>query len=410
MKLWFLTLFCIAAALARGQEIDQLLAQANSFLPLGQAGSSSSDPDYQAGTAALDANHFDEAARHFSAVIAKKNSTADGAYYWKAYALNRSGKRAEALTTLAALRQAYPHSKWLDDAKALEVEMHAESGRPVSPSSEDNEELKLIAINSLMQSDPGRALPVLRGVLSSNQSPHLKDRALFVLSQSNAPEARQVLLDIARGKADRGLQREAIRYLSMMGGDEARNDLAQIYKSSNDLDVKREIIHGYLLSDSKVQLEEAARGEKNADLRREAIHTLAQTGGKDELWSLYQSESSPDMKQEIVQSMLLDGDSAHLLEIARTERNSDIRKAAIHTLALTGWGKDNGAFEELYKHESDEATKRELIQGMFLQGNAKALVEIARGEKNPQLKRDIVQQLSIMGSKESTDYMLELLK
>ncbi len=368
------------------------------------------DHDYQAGTHALDGNHFEDAIRDFDNAIARKGSRADGAYYWKAYAQNRLGRRADALATIAELRRSFPQSRWRNDAQALEMEIHAQSGTPVSPGGESNEELKLIALNALMQSDPNQAVPIVKKLLASNQSPGVKDRALFVLSQSGSPEAREVLLDMARGKSDPDLQSKAVRYISMMGGPESRAELAKIYASSSDAGLKREIIRSYLLSGAKAELLQAATTEKNQDLRREAIRTLAQTGGKDELWTLYKGENSPELRNEIVHSMLLDGDSGHLLEIAKTEKDAGVRKSAINTLALTGWGKDSGAMADLYRNEPDPAVKRELIQGMFLQQNAKGLVELARRETNPDLKRDIVQQLSLIHSKEATDYMMEILK
>jgi hypothetical protein len=41
--------------------------------------------------------------------------------------------------------------------------------------------------------------------------------------------------------------------------------------------------------------------------------------------------------------------------------------------------------------------------------SAKGLVEIARKETNPELKREAVQMLSNMKSKEATDYLMELI-
>jgi hypothetical protein len=38
------------------------------------------------------------------------------------------------------------------------------------------------------------------------------------------------------------------------------------------------------------------------------------------------------------------------------------------------------------------------------------LVEIARAEKDPELKREAVKKLSVMNNREATDYLLELLK
>ena len=51
-----------------------------------------------------------------------------------------------------------------------------------------------------------------------------------------------------------------------------------------------------------------------------------------------------------------------------------------------------------------------MVQAFFVQGNATALVQLARQEQDTSVKKDIVQMLSLMQSKEATDYMLELLK
>ena len=51
------------------------------------------------------------------------------------------------------------------------------------------------------------------------------------------------------------------------------------------------------------------------------------------------------------------------------------------------------------------------LEGLFVQNNAHALVEIARSEKDPEMKREAVQKLSVMGhNKEAAEYLMELLK
>jgi hypothetical protein len=50
-----------------------------------------------------------------------------------------------------------------------------------------------------------------------------------------------------------------------------------------------------------------------------------------------------------------------------------------------------------------------VAQALFLAGDSHDLVELARAEKDPGLKQSLVQQLSLMHSKEATDYMLEIL-
>ena len=85
----------------------------------------------------------------------------DGALYWKAYGLGRLGRRPEAQATLAELRKSHPQSRWLGEAKALEVELQQASGKPAGPTNGDDEELKLLALNSLMNTDSEKALPLL---------------------------------------------------------------------------------------------------------------------------------------------------------------------------------------------------------------------------------------------------------
>ena len=58
----------------------------------------------------------------------------------------------------------------------------------MSPSAEPNEELKLLALNSLMVSNPQKALPILRKLLTGNNSDTIKDRAMFVLVQNASPK------------------------------------------------------------------------------------------------------------------------------------------------------------------------------------------------------------------------------
>ncbi len=119
------------------------------------------DTDYKSGRSALDAGQWDQAIAFFDASIAHHSAVADGALYWKAYAQNRAGHRDQALSTIAQLRKSYPSSRWVNDAQALEVEIRGNSGDPVNPNAESNEELKVIALNSLMQSDPNQAFPIL---------------------------------------------------------------------------------------------------------------------------------------------------------------------------------------------------------------------------------------------------------
>src|SRR5436853_243741 len=90
--------------------------------------------------------------------------------------------------------------------------------RPGPRGRETDDDLKLLVLRGIMQSDPDQAIPIIEKVLTSANSPKVKDRALFVLSQSRSPRARDIIAGVAKGNGNPDLQLRAIRYVGMMGG------------------------------------------------------------------------------------------------------------------------------------------------------------------------------------------------
>jgi HEAT repeat protein len=367
------------------------------------------DQTYERGVRALDRREWGRAIETFEEVVQLNGRRADGALYWKAYAQNKSGARPDAMKTLETLRINYPNSRWLSDARALDLEIRQATGQPVAPEQETDEEIKLMALNSLQQTEPERAVPMLDKILRSNQSPRIKERALFVLAQSASPQAREVLAQFARGNANPDLQMKALNYLGLFGGKESGQMLSDIYASSGDVAVKRTILHSYMAGGDRVRLLETAATEKNPALRKDAIHQLGIIGGTNELWGLYQKETSAELKETILRALALGGDADRLVEVARNEKNEDLRRTAIRSLGLMGRSKTGETLVNLYETSPDTSIRNQAIEGMFLQGNATALVALARKETDPAMKKALVNKLSLMGSKEARDYLLELL-
>src|SRR5438270_11716296 len=178
---------------------------------------------YEAATDALDDHEWRRAVTLFTEVARMRGPHADAAIYWAAYAKAKNGDRTDALATLLELQKAFPQSKYIEDAKSLEVEIRQNAGEAVSPEHESDDDVKLMAITGLLNSDPDRAIPILQGILRSpSQSAKMKDRALFVLSQTNSPRAAEVLTSIAKDGSNRGLQSHALKYLGVMGSENGR--------------------------------------------------------------------------------------------------------------------------------------------------------------------------------------------
>src|SRR5467141_393653 len=365
---------------------------------------------YDDGREDLDDDRYDRAAEKFRELAEMNGPQTDAALYWKAYAENRLGKRDTALATIADMKRRFPQSRWQKDATALEIEVKQSTGQPVKPADQSDDELKMLAIQGLMSSDPERTLPLLEKVINGSGSPREKSKALFVLAQSGSPQAREILGRIARGQINPDLQRKAVEYLGIFGGSEARKTLAEFYASSGDASVKHAILRSYMIGGDHERLFAAAKNEKDESLRREAIRQLGLVHGTSELEQLYQAETSTDVRREILQAFFLAGDSAKLLQAAQSEKDPELRRSAIRNLGLVHSNDSGKALQAIYAKETDREVREEVLNAFFLQGNASALVAIARSEKDPELKKTAVQKLSLMHSKEGTDYLMELLQ
>lgn len=358
----------------------------------------------------MDRREWDRAIERFNDVITMKGARADAALHWKAWSQHRNGQPSEALTTIATLAKEYPNSRYLKDAKALEVEVRRNTGQPVRPESQTDDDLKLMAIQALSNADPEQTVPMLEKLLASPNSPRLKERALFVLAQSNSPRAREVLKGLARGSSTPELQAQAINYLGVHGGRESRAALAEVYAATADVDVKRRIMRSFMVSGERDRLLNLAQTEQNAGLRGEAVKQLGVMGAHEALWTLYQKESSLDVKKHILQSMFVAGQAPRLIEIAKSEQNIELRKLAVRQLGHMGGKATGSALVEIYGSDKDPAIRSGVIQALFIQGDAASLVALARKEEDAARKREIVQKLSLMGKNPiARDYMLEIL-
>ncbi len=390
---------------------DRLVAFAPQMGDLRRSGNN--DRLYDAGQRALENRRWDEALEDFNQVSSRGGTRADGAFYWKAYTLNKLGRRDDSLAAIAELRKSFPNSRWLDDAKALELEVKQASGQKVAPETETDEDLKLLALNGLMQSDPDRAFPLLEKLLHGAQSPKLKRNAVYVLAASSSPRAQQMLEQIARGQGNPDLQILAIRYY----GERRRQNpngsqiLSEIYSSSSDPAVKRAVLSAFESSRDKDRLMQIARNEKSQDLRLEAVRRLASmSDARADVWQLYQSESSPEIRMQILEALPQNGNLDKFVEVAKTDKDPRLRRVAIQQLANQRAAATGDALVSIYNADQDSDVRRTVVDALYSQRNAKDLVQVARAEKDPRMKQRIVERIANMKSPEATEYLMEILK
>jgi hypothetical protein len=395
----------------------------NDFVQKGSAQLSADDKAYNDGQTALNESRWADALGKFEQVIRGKGSRADAATYWKAFSLNKLGRQDEALTTIGELRRNYPKSRWINDARALEVEIRPNNqditvnpgqgktgGTTNATGPCGDEELKLLALNRLMDRDEERAVPLLERFLQNQNCKRLRERALFVLGQSDNPKAIEMITRIAKGELYPDLQTKAIHQIGIVNANERNmQTLAQIYSTTNNYDIKRTILHTYGVNGSKELLLQAARGEKDPKLQRDAIQGLGISGATKELRQLYKEANNYEAKSAILNAFIVTGDSEGSEEIAKTETDPKLKRQAIRNIGVSGGRNSGPALVDIYQKSNDPEIKKAALEGLFVSDNAKSLVQLARAEKDPEMRKRIVERLSVMDNKDANDYLIEIL-
>jgi len=258
------------------------------------------DDAYTTGTHAMDEHRWQDAVSAFDKVIGEKGKRVDAALYWKAYSLNKLGKTQLALATCDQLHSQFADSSWNKDCNTISVDVQVDPkvmaadnmklridrvhpyvkirpdiGGDSGVARGSDEDLKMLALNSLLNRDPATALPLLRGILSGNQPLSVKKHALFVLAQSKSPEAEGILHDAALGKLDPQLQEQAIQAMAVFQGKRANDTLAEVYRTTTDPKIKSSIISAMFITKDAPRMVEMARNEKDLALKRRIVSELA---------------------------------------------------------------------------------------------------------------------------------------
>jgi tetratricopeptide (TPR) repeat protein len=268
----------VSLAMANAQEkanvvINQGKGQPFQFYTHG----GSPDQWYSQARSFIERDQYDRAMDPLEKVISAKGERADAAMYWKAYSQLKLARRDEALATLGQMQKQYPASKWVGEARALEVEIKQAAGQPVSADAA-NDDLKLLALQGILRTDPEAAFPVVEKMLMGGSSVRVKERALFVLSQNRSERAQQIIGNVARSTSNPDLQMTAIRTLGVSNSPDAINTLTAVYRGDSSVDAKKAIINALAVSRNAAAtsaLVTLARAERTPELKTQIVRHLS---------------------------------------------------------------------------------------------------------------------------------------
>ena len=363
---------------------------------------------------------------------------AGDALYWQAwsmykYAQERGTVTRDVLESAVALldRQAsdYEDSRTLRDARALRARLRSDqarlgdagAGRDITTQAEqlgesrgcpsDDDDMRVIALQGLMQMDADAALPILKQVLARRDActEQLRKTAVFVLSQKRGDEATEMLLDVARRDPSSEVRGDAIQWLGQSRSPLAIPVLDSVIRTSRDNELRgRAIFALSQQNDARAlqTLRQVAEDESMpTDLRGQAIHWLGQSRElRDDsgyLRELFAKTRNDELKGQILfaMSQSRDPQAAKWLMDIVFDRNqpTETRKTALHW-ASQQRGLEVASLVRLYDEMRGQQEMQQQILFSLSQRREDAatdkLMDVARRDPDSELRKNAVFWLS----------------
>jgi HEAT repeat protein len=115
------------------------------------------------------------------------------------------------------------------------------------------------------------------------------------------------------------------------------------------------------------------------------------------------------VKKQILRAMANGGSVDRLIKVVETEKDPELKRTAIRTI---GNNRDTAPqLINFYTTDTNPEVRKAVIDALFTQNNATALVTIARKETDIELRKNLVNRLGNMrDNPEAKAYLIELLK
>ncbi|TLY46370.1 MAG: outer membrane protein assembly factor BamD, partial [Gemmatimonadetes bacterium] len=395
------------------------------------------DSLWRAARQAFDRGDYTSAANLYGDLTRRYPSStrAGDALYWAAFALYKNDDLNQARSLLVTQQRRYPKAATLRDGNALLARVQTalakqgdeeaarwlsiqaqppqppespEVGRNAAgqacPDEDDDDDVRIAALNGLLQMDATNALPILKKVLMRRDacSAGLRRKAVFVVSQKRGAETEDILLNAARNDPDSECRQQAVFWLSQVGSDRAVAALDSILRTATDPELQDKAI--FALSQihqgraGEILRNYAANDRSPDEAREKAIFWLGQERSPENaafLRALYTRLTGEELKEKVIFSLSQmggDDNGRWLMEIALNDREPvEMRKKALFWAGQTGTNLDQ--LVGLYDRMQNQEMKEQLIFVYSQRHEAAALdklIRIAKTERDTELRKKAV--------------------
>lgn len=290
----------------------------------------------------------------------------------------------------------------------------------------EEEEIRLIALNALLEMDDSAALPALREVMARRDecAPQLRRHAMMILARRSSPGTEALALDAARDDTDPEVRQMALMWL-IEKDNAAALDIAQsLLRADEDRQTRQAAIMALARSRNERArqiLREFVRSEAPVELRGEALMALPLTRDRADaqfLRQLYGETQDRQLKEYALMALgrrALDGDGDWLLAIARRDgEDVELRTQALWMLR-SDTSVATTAIAAIYDRGGDRRLREAALMIIAERSHTEAaaldkIIAIARADPDAEFRKQAVMTLSRSKEPRAHAVLLEILR
>jgi len=380
----------------------------------------------------ISAREWQKAENKLNEVISlqAEGSAVDAALYYLAFVLKKQNKYREAEKAIERLLKEFPQSRWAGDAETLRMEVAPDVGKEKdvvdAARRSKNPEVRIAALQSLLNRDPQAAVAIIAGILGTDSDADKQMRlgSLAILNQVGQLDRRliSIVADLLRNESDVVIRKAAVNALRHNKEESVLNLLKDISMRSDtyeDASAALNVIFTQHFSKVRVFLLEAAVTARNMDVRRDAISKFALIGalkaGPD-LLDIYRKNTETRVKQHALSKigMIISPETRSiLLEVIHSREDLELRKTAV--MAFGKWNKIQSIelLSGLYDQENEIELKRAVLSALALSDKSEAvnkLMSVAQNDPEIELRKEAITQMSNSNNPEVKKFLERLQK
>ncbi|MDX1460625.1 MAG: HEAT repeat domain-containing protein [Xanthomonadales bacterium] len=267
----------------------------------------------------------------------------------------------------------------------------------------DNPELQAAAIEMLAVAGTDFSLSLLGELYDASADRRVRAAVIraHIVADSTGP-----LMDMLRAESDPALQREIIHGLGAM---DAVSEIRSIWPELKDPMARRAAIEAFAIAEDSAMLRRVLAEEDDPMLRQAALHGLAVSGDENIaglLVEMYDQARSVQEKRVILDTLVvLDDASSLALRILETEDDPALKGMAIDVLGLSG---DTATLADLYQRLEEVHLRRRVLDAMMVAGDTESLRRIIEQEENPELRASAIHALSLDGGEDIAPMLMDI--